>query len=172
MSGGRFGRDVVTVMEAIDLSLASERCSHVDPMVGRRGRDTRQRMMECLSSISEAQHASFHVSSSSRRAWLPLRAATTSLARKCGRSRKSLRNIAAQAIAWASTSGLSALELCLRVYGIGPGDEVITSSNTFIATAMAISATGATPILVDPCEDDFCLDPTLLVEAITPRTRR
>ena len=68
-------------------------------------------------------------------------------------------------------SGLSALELCLRVYGIGPGDEVITSSNTFIATAMAISATGATPILVDPCEGDFCLDPTLLASAITPRTR-
>ena len=68
-------------------------------------------------------------------------------------------------------SGLSALELILRAYDIGPGDEVITASNTFIATALAISATGATPVLVDPADDDFCLDPTLIPAAITTRTR-
>ncbi len=46
-------------------------------------------------------------------------------------------------------SGYSALELIVRAYGIGPGDEVITAANTFIATTLAISNTGATPVLVD-----------------------
>src|SRR5215207_1625384 len=46
-------------------------------------------------------------------------------------------------------SGTSALELILRACDIGPGDEVITVANTFIATVLAISSTGATPVLVD-----------------------
>jgi dTDP-3-amino-3,4,6-trideoxy-alpha-D-glucose transaminase len=46
-------------------------------------------------------------------------------------------------------SGYSALELIVRAYGIGPGDEVITAANTFIATTLAISNAGATPVLVD-----------------------
>src|SRR5690554_5811311 len=46
-------------------------------------------------------------------------------------------------------SGTSALELILRAYDIGPGDEVITVANTFMATALAIVAIGATPVLVD-----------------------
>jgi dTDP-4-amino-4,6-dideoxygalactose transaminase len=68
-------------------------------------------------------------------------------------------------------SGLSALELILRAFDIGAGDEVITASNTFIATALAISAAGATPVLVDPSTDNYCLDPALVEAAITPRTR-
>ena len=67
-------------------------------------------------------------------------------------------------------SGLSALELILRGYDIGPGDEVITASNTFIATALAISAAGAMPVLVDPA-DDYCLDARGVAAAVTPRTR-
>ena len=46
-------------------------------------------------------------------------------------------------------SGLAALELALRAYGISGGDEVITTANTFIATVLAIIATGARPVLVD-----------------------
>jgi dTDP-4-amino-4,6-dideoxygalactose transaminase len=68
-------------------------------------------------------------------------------------------------------SGLSALELVLRAYGIGPGDEVITAANTFIATALAISHAGATPVLVDVDPVTFALDPHLVDEAITARTK-
>jgi dTDP-4-amino-4,6-dideoxygalactose transaminase len=68
-------------------------------------------------------------------------------------------------------SGLSALELALRAYGIGPGDEVITTANTFIATAFAVVHAGATPVLVDVDADTLTMDPARLEEAITPRTR-
>ena len=68
-------------------------------------------------------------------------------------------------------SGLSALELTLRASGIGPGDEVITAANTFIATVLAIDATGATPVLVDADPRTFNIDVSLLEEAITPRTK-
>ncbi len=68
-------------------------------------------------------------------------------------------------------SGLSALELVLRAWGIGPGDEVITAANTFIATALAISSTGATPVLVDVDPRSCNIDPDAVLAAITPRTR-
>jgi dTDP-4-amino-4,6-dideoxygalactose transaminase len=68
-------------------------------------------------------------------------------------------------------SGTSALELVLRAYGIGAGDEVITAANTFIATAFAISHCGATPVLVDADPDTHTLDPSLVSAAVTARTR-
>lgn len=68
-------------------------------------------------------------------------------------------------------SGTAALELLLRAYGIGPGDEVITAANTFIATAFAISYTGAQPVLVDIDPDYYTLDVSKIEQAITPRTR-
>jgi dTDP-4-amino-4,6-dideoxygalactose transaminase len=68
-------------------------------------------------------------------------------------------------------SGTSALELALRAFGIGEGDEVITVSHTFIATAAAISYTGARPILVDIDPDTYNLDPKQIEAAITPRTK-
>jgi dTDP-4-amino-4,6-dideoxygalactose transaminase len=67
-------------------------------------------------------------------------------------------------------SGLSALELILRAAGVGPGDEVITAANTFIATALAITHAGATPVLVDIEPETGNLDPRELEGAITPRT--
>ena len=67
-------------------------------------------------------------------------------------------------------SGLSALELLLRAYDIGPGDEVITAANTFIATALAISSVGATPVLVDIDPDTYMMDIAQLEAAVTPRT--
>lgn len=68
-------------------------------------------------------------------------------------------------------SGTSALELILRAYDIGPGDEVITVANTFMATALAIVAIGATPVLVDIHPDTYNLDVTRVESAITPRTK-
>jgi dTDP-4-amino-4,6-dideoxygalactose transaminase len=67
-------------------------------------------------------------------------------------------------------SGFSALELALRGYGIGAGDEVITAANTFIATAGAIHAAGARPVLVDVTPDTHTIDPELVAAAITPAT--
>lgn len=68
-------------------------------------------------------------------------------------------------------SGTSALELALMAVGVGPGDEVITAANTFIATALAISYVGAVPILVDIDPVTYQIDPSLIEAAITPRTR-
>jgi dTDP-4-amino-4,6-dideoxygalactose transaminase len=68
-------------------------------------------------------------------------------------------------------SGTTALELALRAYGIGAGDEVITAANTFIATAFAISYTGAQPVLVDVHPDYYTLDANEIERAITPHTR-
>ena len=68
-------------------------------------------------------------------------------------------------------NGLDALHLILRAYDIGPGDEVIVPSNTYIATWLAVSFAGATPVPVEPDEFSFNLDPVLLEAAITPATR-
>jgi dTDP-4-amino-4,6-dideoxygalactose transaminase len=68
-------------------------------------------------------------------------------------------------------SGTAAIELVLRALGAGPGDEVITAANTFIATAAAISTTGARPVLVDVDERTGNLDPERLAAAITSRTK-
>ena len=68
-------------------------------------------------------------------------------------------------------NGLEALHLILRAYGIGEGDEVIVPSNTYIATWLAASYAGATPVPVEPDEDTYNIDPALIEAAITPRTK-
>jgi dTDP-4-amino-4,6-dideoxygalactose transaminase len=68
-------------------------------------------------------------------------------------------------------SGLSALELSLRAYEIGEGDEVIVPTHTFIATAAAVTFAGAKPVLVDVDPTTYCIDPLKIKEAITPRTQ-
>jgi dTDP-4-amino-4,6-dideoxygalactose transaminase len=68
-------------------------------------------------------------------------------------------------------SGTSALELALRAYDIGPGDEVITAANSFIASALAISHAGATPVLVDVDPCTYTIDAAAIEKAITPRTK-
>lgn len=68
-------------------------------------------------------------------------------------------------------NGLDALHLALRAMGIGAGDEVIVPSNTYIATWLAVSQCGATPVPVGPLEATFNIDPALLEVAITTRTR-
>jgi len=69
------------------------------------------------------------------------------------------------------SSGTAALELALRAYEIGEGDEVITAANTFIATALGATHTGATPVLVDIDERTYNIDVEKVQEAITPNTK-
>ena len=68
-------------------------------------------------------------------------------------------------------NGLEALRLILQAYGIRRGDEVIVPSNTFIATWLAISHVGATPVPVEPLEGSYNIDPERVAAAITTRTR-
>jgi dTDP-4-amino-4,6-dideoxygalactose transaminase len=68
-------------------------------------------------------------------------------------------------------SGTSALHVALLLLNIKPGDEVITTPFTFVATSWAISYVGATPVYVDIDDKTFCLDPKLVEKAITPRTK-
>ena len=71
----------------------------------------------------------------------------------------------------AVNSGTSALHLALLAAGIGPGDEVITVSMTFVATTAAILYCGAKPVFVDVDPDTWTMDPKLIEAAITPRTK-
>jgi len=68
-------------------------------------------------------------------------------------------------------NGLDALHLALRAMGVGLGDEVIVPSNTYIATWLAVSYAGATPVPVEPDEHTYNLDPAKIEAAITPRTK-
>jgi dTDP-4-amino-4,6-dideoxygalactose transaminase len=68
-------------------------------------------------------------------------------------------------------NGLEALQLILRGYGIGAGDEVIVPANTYIATWLAVSGAGAVPVPVEPVERTFNLDARLIEAAITSKTK-
>ena len=68
-------------------------------------------------------------------------------------------------------TGTSALELALRAWSIGPGDEVITAPNSFIATASGIAFTGATPVFVDIDPRTYTINVEQIEAAITPRTK-
>jgi dTDP-4-amino-4,6-dideoxygalactose transaminase len=71
----------------------------------------------------------------------------------------------------ATSSGTTALHIALLAHGIGPGDEVITTPFTFIASASSVLFTGAKPVFVDVDEETFNIDPALIEAAITPRTK-
>ncbi|MEV7555723.1 DegT/DnrJ/EryC1/StrS family aminotransferase [Amycolatopsis sp. NPDC089917] len=68
-------------------------------------------------------------------------------------------------------NGTNAIKLGLQALGVGPGDEVITVSNTAAPTVVAIDGTGATPVFVDVREDDFLMDTDQVEAAITERTK-
>ena len=68
-------------------------------------------------------------------------------------------------------SGTDALHLALLACGVGAGDEVITVSHTFIATALAITSTGATPVFVDVDPNTYTIDVNEIAAAITPATK-
>lgn len=68
-------------------------------------------------------------------------------------------------------SGLDALQLLLKAYGIGPGDDVIVPANTYIATVLAVSNIGANPVLVEPDPSTCNIDPLKIEKALTDRTK-
>ena len=68
-------------------------------------------------------------------------------------------------------NGLDALHLILRAWDIGPGDEVIVPANTYIASWLAVSYSGARPVPVEPDAKSFNIDPAAIEAAITPRTK-
>src|SRR5207344_1915802 len=69
------------------------------------------------------------------------------------------------------SNGLDALKIALLALDIGPGDEVILPANTYIATAFAVSAAGAKPVLVDCNRENYNIDPAKIEAAITSRTK-
>jgi dTDP-4-amino-4,6-dideoxygalactose transaminase len=69
------------------------------------------------------------------------------------------------------SNGLDALKLILKAYGYGPGDEIIVPSNTYIASILAISEVGATPILVEPDIETYNISPFEIEKAITENTK-
>jgi len=71
----------------------------------------------------------------------------------------------------ATSNGTTALHAALLAHNLGPGDEVITTPFSFIATANAITMTGAKPVFVDIEEDSFNINPSLIEAAITPKTK-
>lgn len=68
-------------------------------------------------------------------------------------------------------NGLDAISLILRAYEFGTGDEIIVPANTFIATILAVSQNGCTPVMVEPDINTYCIDPDLIEAAITPKTK-
>ena len=68
-------------------------------------------------------------------------------------------------------NGLDALKLIIKAYGFGPGDEIIVSANTYIASILAISDNGCTPVLVEPKWETRLIDEDLVEAAVTPRTK-
>src|SRR5712691_6024132 len=69
------------------------------------------------------------------------------------------------------SSGTAAIEIALRACGIGPGDEVITTAHTAVATVAAIELCGARPVFVDIEPDCFTLDPARVDRAVSPATK-
>ena len=68
-------------------------------------------------------------------------------------------------------NGLDALRLIIKAYGFGKGDEIIVPANTYIATILAITDNGCTPILIEPDINTYNINPDLIEAAITPRTK-
>ena len=89
----------------------------------------------------------------------------------CGAFEREFAAYCGAAHAVGVANGTDALILALRAYGVGPGDEVVTVANTFIATGEAILLNGARPVFVDVDPATFTMDPARVEAAITPRTK-
>jgi dTDP-4-amino-4,6-dideoxygalactose transaminase len=89
----------------------------------------------------------------------------------CGTFEREFAAYCGAAHAVGVANGTDALILALRAYGVGPGDEVVTVANTFIATGEAILLNGARPVFVDVDPATFTMDPAKVEAALTPRTK-
>ena len=96
------------------------------------------------------------------------RAHTSSAARTAAAFEQEFAAYCGAAHACGVANGTDALTVALRAYGIGPGDEVVTVANTFIATGEAILLNGARPVFVDVDAETFTMDPARIEGAITP----
>ena len=83
---------------------------------------------------------------------------------------KKFANLIGTKYALGVNSGTDAIKLSLKALDIGPGDEVITAANTFVATVGAITEIGAKPIFVD-CDDTFCIDTKQIEKKISKKTK-
>jgi dTDP-4-amino-4,6-dideoxygalactose transaminase len=90
---------------------------------------------------------------------------------ECERFEKEFGSYCGAAHACGVANGTDALTLALRAYGIGPGDEVVTVANTFIATGEAILLNGARPVFIDVDPVTYTMDPAQVEKAITARTK-
>jgi dTDP-4-amino-4,6-dideoxygalactose transaminase len=90
---------------------------------------------------------------------------------ECGLFEREFAAYCGAAAACGVANGTDALTLALKAYGVGPGDEVVTVANTFVATGEAILLNGARPVWVDVDPRSFTMDPEKLVAALTPRTK-
>lgn len=90
---------------------------------------------------------------------------------ECDQFEADYANYCEAAYAVGVANGLDALHLALRAMDVGPGDEVIVPSNTYIATWLAVSQCGATPVPVEPDVRTYNIDPSLIEAAITSRTK-
>jgi dTDP-4-amino-4,6-dideoxygalactose transaminase len=90
---------------------------------------------------------------------------------ECERFEKEFASYCGAAHACGVANGTDALTLALRAYGIGPGDEVVTVANTFIATGEAILLNGARPVFIDVDPVTYTMDPAQMEKAITARTK-
>ena len=93
------------------------------------------------------------------------------LGEEMARFEEAFAGFCGSAYATGVASGTDALILALKVFDIGPGDEVITVSHTAVATVAAIELCGATPVLVDVDPHTYTLDPGRLADALSPQTR-
>lgn len=100
-----------------------------------------------------------------------LRTPNLSLGPKLGEFERAFCHYTGRKYAVAVNSGTSGLYLCLQAMGIGPGDEVISTPFTFIATTNVILMVGAKPVLVDIDPDTLNIDPKAIEKAITPKTK-
>ena len=106
-----------------------------------------------------------------RAIWDVINSSQFILGKACNEFEKEFAKFTGVKFAISVGSGLSALELGMKSLSLGEGDEVLVPVNSFIASALAVSLTGATPILVDCLEDTFNIDVEKAEKVVTKRTR-